>query len=81
MSPGDMIIAAKKQQNLTGNVKADVAFVIPGKWPKGDRKRLCGRAGPYGKCMAEYEDAVLCLFAADEVIAFAAKLLPVIRLS
>jgi hypothetical protein len=30
--------------------------------------------------MAEYEDAVMCLFRADEVITFAAKMLPTIKL-
>lgn len=71
MTVTDMIASAKTQQDLTGNPAADVAFVIPGKWPDGgDRKRLLGRRGPYGQCVAEYEDAVLCVFKADEVIRF-----------
>ena len=79
MTPGEMILAAKKQQDLTGKKDAAVSFMIPGKWPeRGDKKRLAGRKGPLGNCAAEYEDAVLCIFKADEVIAFAAKLLPVI---
>lgn len=77
MSPGEMILAAKKQQDLTGKPDAAVSFVVPGKWT-GDTKRLVGRKGPLGQCVAEYEDAVLCIFKADEVIAFAAKLLPTI---
>ncbi len=79
MTPGEMILAAKRQQDRTGKKDAAVSFVIPGKWPdNGDRKRLAGRKGPLGQCMAEYEDAVLCLFKADEVITFAAKLLPTV---
>lgn len=81
MTLGEMILAAVKQQKLTGRKNADVAFVIPGKWPaNGDYKRLCGRKGPLGRCMAEYEDAVMCLFRADEVITFAAKMLPTMKL-
>jgi hypothetical protein len=80
MTPGEMVVAAYKQQQLTGKKDADVAVVSPGKWPaKGDAKRLCGRKGPLGRCMAEYEDAVLCLFKADEVIRFASQALPVVE--
>lgn len=77
MTAGEMIMAAKKQQELTGKPDAAVSFVIRGKW-SGNTKRLAGRKGPLGQCVAEYEDAVLCIFKADEVIAFAAKLLPTI---
>jgi len=81
MTPGEMILSAKKQQDLTGRKDAVVSFMIRGKWPdSGDSKRLAGRKGPLGQCLAEYEDAVLSAFRADEVIAFAAKLLPRITL-
>ena len=79
MAPGEMILAAKTPQDLTGKPDAAISFVIPGKWPdRSDFKWLAGRKGPLGQCVAEYEDAVLCVFKADEVIAFAAKLLPTI---
>ena len=77
MSPQEMVAAAYNQQQLTGKKDAAVSFIIPGAWPAtGNRKRLAGRKGPLGQCLAEYEDAVLCAFRADEVIAFAAPLLP-----
>lgn len=61
--------AAKKQQQLTGKQDADVSFLVKGSWPaKGERKRLFLRSGPYGHCVAEYEDSVLCVFKANEVI-------------
>lgn len=75
-----MILAAKKQQDLTNNKSADVAFVIPGKWPASGKKKLAGKIGPLGQCVAEYEDACLCLFAADAVISFCAKFIPVLSL-
>lgn len=75
-----MVAQAYKQQQLTGKKDADVAFVIPGKWPASGRKRLAKRSGPFGRCMAEYEDAVLCLFKADEVITFLAPLLPTVTI-
>lgn len=76
MTSQEMILAAHKQQKLTGRKDADVAFVIPGKWPDGGKKRLAGRVGPLGTCMAEYEDAVLCLFKADEVLSYCSQFLP-----
>ena len=72
----EMILAAHKQQKLTGRKDADVALVIPGKWPDNDKKRLAGKAGPLGQCMAEYANCVLCLFKADEVIRYCSKFLP-----
>ncbi len=80
MKPGDIVMAAYKQQQLTGKKDADVALVIPGKWPDGGSKRLFGRKGPLGRCVAEYEDSVLCLFKADELITAVAPLLPTITL-
>jgi len=80
MTPEAMILAAKKQQDLTGRKDADVALVIPGKWPDGGTKRLAGMRGPRGRCVAEYEDAVLCLFKADAVIAFCSKYIPVLSI-
>lgn len=80
MTPSEMILEAHNQQKLTGRKDADVAFVIPGSWPKNDRKRLCGKRGPLGQCMAEYEDAVLCLFKANEVISFCSEALPVLEI-
>jgi len=75
MTGAGLIAAAVKQQELTGRDDADVSFVIPGKWPaKGNHKRLAGRRGPLGPCVAEYEDSVLCLFKANEVIAFVRQL-------
>lgn len=74
-----MIVAAHNQQKLTGRKDADVSFVIPGAWPNGGKKRLAGKAGPLGDCVAEYEDAVLCVFKADEVISFCAQFLPVLE--
>lgn len=69
-----MIEQAKKQQDLTGNPKAAVSFFIPGKWPNnGDKKRLFGRSGPLGRCIAEYENDVLVVFEADVVIAACEK--------
>lgn len=80
MSPAEMIAAAYKQQQLTGKKDADVSFVVPGMWPRGDKKRLLGRKGPLGRCMAEYETSVLCLFKANEVISFCSQFLPVLEI-
>lgn len=81
MNPQEMVAAAYKQQQLTGRKDADVSFIIMGKWPaKGYFKRLAGKRGPLGRCVAEYEDAVLCLFKADEVIRFCAPLLPTLKI-
>lgn len=76
MTSQEMILAAHKQQKLTGRKDCYVTFVIPGKWPDGGKKRLAGRTGPLGTCMAEYKDAVLCLFKADEVLTFCSRSLP-----
>ena len=46
----------------------------------GGRKRLFKQSGPLGRCMAEYEDAVLCLFKADEVLRHCAQFLPKITI-
>ncbi len=73
MKLSDVVAAAQKQQKLTGKQDAVVSLVIPGKWPASGKKRLCGRRGPLGQCMAEYEDAVMCLFKADELLAFASQ--------
>lgn len=68
----DLITLAKHQQQFIGKDDADVSFVIPGSWPRSGRKRLFGRhGGPLGRCIAEHEDSVLCVFAANEVIAAA----------
>lgn len=75
-----MVAAAYNQQQLTGRKDADVAFVIMGEWPDSGRKRLAGKRGPLGRCMAEYEDSVMCLFKADEVIRFCAPLLPTLKI-
>lgn len=81
MTPGEMVAAAYKQQQLTGRKDAAVSFMLPGKWPiRTDTKRLFGRKGPIGQCVAEYEDAVLVAFQADEVITACAPLLPTISL-
>ena len=80
MNPGEVVKAAYTQQQLTGREDADVALVIKGQWPPNGRKRLFGRKGPLGKCMAEYEDSVLCLFRADELITAIAPLLPTITI-
>lgn len=67
--------AARKQQSLTGKEDAVCAFVLPGKWPRGGKKRLFGKnGGPFGECLAEYEDAVLCAFKANEIIAYMERL-------
>lgn len=76
-----MILQAYKQQQLTGRKNADVAFFVMGKWPESGKKRLLGKhGGPVGRCMAEYEDSVLCLFHADEVIRHLSKFLPTITI-
>lgn len=67
---------AYNQQQLTGNKQAAVSVFVKGKWPDSGRKRLFGKSGPYGVCAAEYEDSVMCLFKADEVIAACAPHLP-----
>lgn len=57
---------------------------MSGEWPKsGDRKRLDRRSpkSPLGYCACEYEDSVLCVFKADEVIAYAQKFLPVVKMT
>ncbi len=70
MNQEEIILAAQKRQKQTGTQDAEIAIVIRGKWPNGGKKRLAGRAGPFGQCIAEYEDSVLCLFKADQVISF-----------
>lgn len=80
MNAQSMILAAYDQQLLTGKKDAAVSFVIPGKWPANDKKRLADKRGPVGQCLAEYEDAVLCMFRADEVIAFCSQFLPVLEI-
>lgn len=74
-----MILHCHAQQKLTGKKDCVVSYVIPGKWPRSGKKRLCGKyGGPLGECLAEYEHDVLCAFKADEVIAFLAQFLPVL---
>ena len=80
MNAQSMIAAAYKQQQLTGRKDADVSFIISGKWPEGQHKRLNGRKGPLGRCIAEYEDAVLCLFKANEVVRYCSQFLPVLEI-
>ncbi len=81
MTPGEIVAAAYKQQQLTGKKDADVSLFVRGKWPtNGNRKRLFGRKGPMGQCVAEFEDAVLCLFKANELISAMAPLLPTITI-
>lgn len=75
-----LITAAWNQQKITGKKDADVAIVVKGKWPDSGRKRLFGKSGPWGNCMAEYEHDVLCLFKADEVIKACASMLPTIKM-
>lgn len=77
MTPGEIVMAAYKQQKLTGRKNADVSIFVRGNWSDGG-KRLNGRSSPLGQCMAEYEDGCLCLFKADELITYAAKMLPTI---
>jgi len=81
MTPSEIVMAAYRQQNIAGRKDADVSIFVRGAWnDKG--KRLLGRkGGPLGQCMAEYEDGCLCLFKADELIAYAAKFLPTIKAS
>jgi hypothetical protein len=76
MTPESMILAAKNQQDRTGRKDAAVTFIIGGSWPTGGTKKLAGKIGPKGRCLVEYEDAVLCEFKADAVIAFCSKLIP-----
>jgi hypothetical protein len=81
VTPQDIVAAAYNQQQRTGKKDADVSLVIPGKWPPSGKKRLFGRGGgPLGRCIVEYEDAVLCLFRADELIVAVAPLLPTITI-
>jgi hypothetical protein len=79
-SAESMILAAKKQQDLTGKKDAAVSFIIPGPWPPSGTKRLAKRQGPVGQCVAEYEDACLCLFKADAVIKWCSKFIGVLSL-
>lgn len=82
MTPEQMVALACQQQQLTGRKDADVAFIVPGKWPDSGKKRLFGRkGGPVGQCIGEDEDAVLCLFKADEVIRACSRLLRVVTLT
>lgn len=76
-----LVAQAYRQQELTGRADADVSVFVPGKWPDAGRKRLDGRKGPLGRCAVEYEDAVMCLFKADELIAYCAKFLPTITIN
>ena len=63
-----------------GRDDCTIALVIPGKWPRGGKKRLDGRAGPLGIAIGEYEDAVLCTFAANDVVAYCARFLPTLTI-
>lgn len=77
-----LIAAAAKQQELQQKQDAAaVSFFIRGKWPtNGNTKRLDGRKGPLGYCSAEFEDSVLCIFKANEIISYAAKFLPEVHM-
>ncbi len=37
---------------------------------------MFGKQGPLGNCIAEYEDSVMCVFKADEVISYCSQFLP-----
>lgn len=78
MNPGEIVMAAYKQQQLTGRKDADVSIFVRGNWSDGG-KFLAGRGSPKGQCMAEYEDGCLCLFKANELIAYVSKKLPTIK--
>ena len=75
MTPQELIDAAKRQQELTGNPAAVVSLVLPGRCPPSCRKRLFGKAGPWGHVVNETRDSVTCLFPADEIIAMLGPLL------
>lgn len=80
MTPGEIVMAAYKQQQMTGRKDAEVSIFVRGSW-NDNGKRLAGRkGGPLGQCMAEYEDGCLCLFKADELITYASKLLPTLTI-
>ncbi len=76
-----LVAQAYSQQQRTGKKDADVAVLVKGKWPDSGRKRLFGKFGPWGQCMAEYETDVMCLFKADEVIKACTPYLPTITLT
>ena len=66
-----MLAACRKQQELQKKPDAMVTFFVPGKWPDSGRKKLLGRhGGPVGRCVAEFEDSILCEFQADVVVKF-----------
>ncbi len=64
------------QDASNGNIAGGkMAMFVPGQWPAGgDKKRLAGRqGGPLGQCISEEEDGVICVFDAQEVLAWALK--------
>jgi len=72
MSIEELLKKCDKQINMIGD-NAIITLILPGKWGKGDKKRLC-KGGPIGVKTVEFEDSVLCTFSAVEVKKFAEKM-------
>jgi hypothetical protein len=74
MTPAELAEQCVGQINLVGN-GAEVCLVLPGKWGKTDRKRLCP-GGPVGQitaeAMGEARPSVVVFFKAMDVLAFLA---------
>lgn len=74
MTPAELAERCVGQINLVGN-GAEVCLVLPGKWGKTDRKRLCP-GGPVGQitgeAVGERKPSLVVFFKAMDVLAFLA---------
>ncbi|HWV38574.1 MAG TPA: hypothetical protein VN033_08845 [Vulgatibacter sp.] len=69
MTPTELRDHCRRQMEIIESDDARVLLTLPGRW-RSDTKRLAGRSGPSGRCIADTPKGVLVEFYAREVLAW-----------
>ncbi len=69
MSPDELRAHCRRQMEIIESDDPRVLLTLPGKW-RSDSKRLAGRSGPLGRCVADTPKGVLVDFSAREILAW-----------